>query len=359
MSDQPTLFAGIDAGGTKTRLAYCFSDDLSARYFEGRGVNVKRDGIEKTVAGCAQVINEGCNTNLLEYRLVLCAGIAGAGRAGDRAQIALRIKEVLALPDSASITIVTDADIAYHAAHDENSGILIIIGTGSIILAKTRGGQFVRAGGWGYLLGDEAGGFRLAQAGLEAVANAFDGGPATLLKPRLQDAFGIDSGDALIKFAYDNDAEIQQITPLVVEAAEAGDAVASQIFEDQVRRLVDRLSWLLEKHLEINGKICLTGGLSANNFYKTHLISKINNALPHLEFSGSIPTPHRCRPLHGPGQHEHTPYGRFMNRPDLNPPHRPPASIYPSFNAPPPQAPRLDIGSLRPYPAHLAAAGPS
>ena len=291
MSSQSILFAGIDAGGTKTRLAYCFSDQPVTRYFDGPGVNVKRDGIERSVAVSAQIIREGCKEHLVDKHLVLCAGIAGAGRQHDRAQIALRLKELLTTAAEAKITILTDADIAYHAAYDENSGILIIIGTGTIILAKNREGQFIRAGGWGYLLGDEAGGFRLAQAGLEAVANACDGGPSTLLTHRLQDAFGVDSGDALIEFAYNKDTAIQQIAPLIVEAAEAGDAVGNQIIENQISRLTGRLSWLLKEHPDIDRKVSLAGGLSNNQFYKTRLISSINASLPNLNFQDPLRKP--------------------------------------------------------------------
>ena len=81
MSDQRKLYAGIDAGGTKTRLAYCLAEALSPVYAEGPGVNVKRDGVEKTVAVCAQLIRDGCKTNLLDHDLVLPASLARDARA--------------------------------------------------------------------------------------------------------------------------------------------------------------------------------------------------------------------------------------------------------------------------------------
>jgi N-acetylglucosamine kinase-like BadF-type ATPase len=45
--------------------------------------------------------------------------------------------------------------------------VAVLAGTGSISLARAADGRAGRAGGWGYLLGDEGGGFWL---GREAIA---------------------------------------------------------------------------------------------------------------------------------------------------------------------------------------------
>ena len=285
MSARKTLFVGIDAGGTKTRLACCFSDEATTRYFEGPGINVKRDGIDPAISTCVQVIMDACGDDLVHSQLVLCAGMAGAGRREDRDRIASRLNEVLPIPGQNQIAILTDAEVAHYAAHREESGILIILGTGSIILAKTRSGRFVRAGGWGSVLGDEGGGYRLAQAGLAAVADAFDGGPPTRLKQKMEQVLGIDSSDALIEFVYDQDSAIQRLAPLVIEVAEAGDELALQIIDDQLLRLVNRLSRLLSRHTDIEKKACMIGGLSKNTFYRNHLIRITNARCPGLLFS--------------------------------------------------------------------------
>ena len=109
----------------------------------------------------------------------VCAGIAGA--AGKETQNTLKeelLSELHLTPES--IEIKADASIAYYAAHRDKSGILVITGTGSIVWARTKTGQMVRAGGWGALLGDEGGGFRIGLAALRALSMEIDGGPTTL-----------------------------------------------------------------------------------------------------------------------------------------------------------------------------------
>ncbi len=59
-----------------------------------------------------------------------------------------------------------DAEAVLAAADAGASGVALIAGTGSFAFGRGEGDRVVRAGGWGYLLGDEGSGFAMGQEAL-------------------------------------------------------------------------------------------------------------------------------------------------------------------------------------------------
>ena len=82
--------------------------------------------------------------------------MAGIGAAHQKKELKKIISNNLKKCNSANI--FTDAEGSLYANFPNSNGILIICGTGSIVLGKNEG-KISRAGGWGYLLDDEGSGF--------------------------------------------------------------------------------------------------------------------------------------------------------------------------------------------------------
>jgi N-acetylglucosamine kinase-like BadF-type ATPase len=81
----------------------------------------------------------------------VCAGAAGV----DTPEQERRLYEIIQdLVPRALVRIVHDTHLILAAAGVEH-GIALIAGTGSVAWARTPDGRTARAGGWGYLLGDE------------------------------------------------------------------------------------------------------------------------------------------------------------------------------------------------------------
>jgi N-acetylglucosamine kinase-like BadF-type ATPase len=70
------------------------------------------------------------------------------------------------------VEVIADVEAAWYATHVDGAGILVLAGTGSIVLGRTARGRWARAGGLGPLLGDEGSGFWLGRAWLRASAPA-------------------------------------------------------------------------------------------------------------------------------------------------------------------------------------------
>src|SRR6185503_20258313 len=88
-------------------------------------------------------------------------------------------------------TIANDATLLFAAGTPEGWGLAIVAGTGSIAFALDRNGKDARAGGWGYMLGDEGSAFRTGLLGLRAACRSADGaGAPTALLPLLLKELG-------------------------------------------------------------------------------------------------------------------------------------------------------------------------
>jgi N-acetylglucosamine kinase-like BadF-type ATPase len=67
-----------------------------------------------------------------------------------------------------AVWVISDVEAAYLGALGERQGILLLAGTGSMALARDRGGRWARAGGLGPLLGDEGSAFWIGRQWLRA-----------------------------------------------------------------------------------------------------------------------------------------------------------------------------------------------
>jgi N-acetylglucosamine kinase-like BadF-type ATPase len=131
--------------------------------------------------------------------------------------------------------VVNDALVALVAGAGEQAGVVVVAGTGSIAYGRDAGGRAARAGGWGYLLGDEGGGFWIGRAALSAVVRQFDQrGPATLLTDLVLKQMQLSTPAEVIHAIYDRGLQRHAIAGLagvVQRATEAGDAVAGEILD--------------------------------------------------------------------------------------------------------------------------------
>jgi N-acetylglucosamine kinase-like BadF-type ATPase len=139
--------------------------------------------------------------------------------------------------------VLTDAPIALTGATGGQPGIITIAGTGSISFGRNAAGKTVRAGGWGYVFGDEGGAFDLTRQALRAALRHEEGwGPPTVLTEMLLQATSAANVNDLLHSFYTTDfprPAIAKLSKLVDEAANAGDAVARELLLHAARQLAE------------------------------------------------------------------------------------------------------------------------
>jgi N-acetylglucosamine kinase-like BadF-type ATPase len=120
-------------------------------------------------------------------------------------------------------------------------GVVVIAGTGTITYGENAGGETATVSGWGYLLGDEGGGFWIARAAVAAACRAQDGRLApTALTPLLLEAAGVEGLWDLHTLVYSHQlsrAGFAALAAVVPDAARQGDAAARRILRAAGREL--------------------------------------------------------------------------------------------------------------------------
>lgn len=190
------------------------------------------------------------------------AGIAGAATGDHAAQIAHFLRTLgFAKADAAS-----DVRSSLAACLRGEDGIAVVMGTGSVAFAQC-GGEILRAGGYGYLLGDAGSGFALGQGAILAALQAEDGsGASTLLRDMVANACGkVHVLDALGDFYRGGKAEIARYAPLIFDAHAKGDAVATEILTRNVHAIADLIRAIGTRMGKDHVRAVLCGGLTAKS----------------------------------------------------------------------------------------------
>lgn len=241
---------GIDGGGTKTEaVALDQAGQVLARG-AGGPANVKAVGREAAAAALATALVQLTAALPPAASVVaLHAALAGAGRPADIPLARALLAEICSRPELKAwlggltleqIGVSNDA-LAVLAAADAVAGVVVIAGTGSFVWGCDAAGATARAGGWGYLLGDEGSGYDLGRRALAAVLAAHDGrAPATALTAAVLDHFGLEAPPDLVDRVYGSPSarsDIAGVALLVLATAEQGDATAQALTATTVRDL--------------------------------------------------------------------------------------------------------------------------
>ncbi|PYR76925.1 MAG: ATPase [Acidobacteria bacterium] len=254
---------GIDAGGTKTVCQ--LADERGAVIAEARagGANLQAVGelaVEK-------VLHDVMEEALDDRRIVpaaICLGIAGVDRPEDERVVRALMKRI---GYQARILVVNDALVALEAGAPGEAAVVIIAGTGSIAYGRNARREAARAGGWGYVLGDEGSGYWIGRAALRAVLREADKrGPVTSLTELLLKHFGIKRAQDLIHQVYQetpNPATIAALAQCVQQAFLGGDPVAIGILRASADEL-EQSGLSVARRLEMIGTefpFVLAGGI--------------------------------------------------------------------------------------------------
>jgi glucosamine kinase len=278
---------GVDGGGTGCRVAIADPSGNVLGRGSGGPANIATnleeavENIRKAITLAAQDITVSGSVYSLSSAVL---GLAGAN-VGDHAE---RLKERLGF---ARCRIVSDAQTSLHGALAGMDGTGAMIGTGSVFASRSKG-QFRQLGGWGFQLGDQAGGAWIGRSALEATLLSHDGmSDGSDLTRSMLKRFG--SAPDISSFGRKaQPSDFAALAPEVVAAAEAGDEVALAILGEAgsyIAKAVDAVS--IESHLPV----VMIGGLSQSfvrfmpNGLKSRLVPAKGKALDGaLQMAGEL-----------------------------------------------------------------------
>lgn len=269
-------FLGIDGGQTATKTV--IGDDTGQVLGQGLAGPCNHVGKAEGRAKLTRAITESLSEALGDAGLLgqeirfeaACCGMSGGP--DDKEQI---LRELL---PADRVEVVTDAHIALTGALGGLPGVIVIAGTGSIALAENAVGRTARAGGWGYIYGDEGGAFDLTRQALRAALRMEEGwGEPTSLHDKLLEAAGERSANVLLHHFYTDDwprPRIAALAPLVEEAAQEGDRVARELLI-QTGKLLAKLASAAGSQLfgDVRPRIAPIGGVFESDLVREAFVA--------------------------------------------------------------------------------------
>jgi N-acetylglucosamine kinase-like BadF-type ATPase len=226
------LYLGVDGGQSSTSAL--IGDETGRVLGHGRGGPCNHvsgaEGRKKFLNAVGECLTQACEQADLDPKTVKfsCACLGFSGGPEDKDAYS---RELIR---SKQYKITHDAEIALSGATAGEPGIIIIAGTGSMAFGRNAEGQTARAGGWGYVFGDEGGAFDITRRALRAALQYEEGwGAPTILRDLLLKETGAVNANELLHLFYTPEyarTRVASLCPLVTWAAEEGDSVAIEIF---------------------------------------------------------------------------------------------------------------------------------
>lgn len=254
---------GIDAGASATKWTLLDSSGVSRE-----GISSPMDGHinnNESKMRMLAVLSEISIAAYPEKVSAIYAGITGIAETGD---VTTEISKMfVSVFGDIPIHLASDIELGYLANLALGEGIFLYAGTGSIAIHINEMGKAFRAGGWGYLLGDEGAGYWIGREAIRETLLSLES-DSTILPGSFEDQvlrfMHCRDWKDIKSFVYSSDrSKIAEIARLVVERAEKNDKPAVRILQEGASALAN-LVWRLEATL---GKeklpVVFAGGLSA------------------------------------------------------------------------------------------------
>ena len=229
-------FLGLDGGGSKTNAVL---SDISGRHLRrsaggpGNVSTLGRDGIRELISDLIERLLDGESVSRIQNATFCFAGI---GREQERKMMG-KVITSLGLTD---FSLKTDAEILHSAAFDEEDGIVLEAGTGAVCIIKSNR-ELKQFGGWGYLLGDDGGGYFIGRFALRKVLSESERASSpSKLSQEIMNYFKVKTPEEVITKVYGAESSqmlIASCAELVSSLALAGDPDAETIIHEAATSL--------------------------------------------------------------------------------------------------------------------------
>jgi glucosamine kinase len=265
---------GIDIGATHSRARLVAGRDVVGEA-SARSASVAAEGAEAAIAALDDLLAQ---LRLHERDPIdaVCVGAAGTVSAGILDLFEARLAT---FTTDGLVLMVGDGYLVLPAA-DLVDGVGVICGTGTVAVACL-GDRVVRAGGWGYLLGDEGSGYWVVRCAIRALLDRNDRRrPLGALGADLLEAVGVTGVGELMSLVYRDPrpGRWAAYAPVVLHSS---DDLVPGVVEEAAAAL-DRL---IDAALDALGQppalpIVLAGGLTGDPRFQSAVTDYLRRARP-------------------------------------------------------------------------------
>jgi N-acetylglucosamine kinase-like BadF-type ATPase len=274
------LYLAIDCGGTKTAAVLCTPEGTILARAIGGGSNFSCLGLDAFLKCIAGITSSALSTALQSSVTITPAtgpetsiastppynlraawlGVAGVDSPSAASLLLPHVSTLLSVPVE-RVIISNDTHLLaapLRTLSDVRTAVAVVAGTGSTVVSFREGTvnapleALARVGGWGWILGDEGGGFDVGRTAVRALLKQQDEGTTGVpvehgtLREKLLKNFGINEVMDLFGVLYAPDStsplprerRLSSLCPIVFEAAfEDGDSLAIGVVKDCAQKL--------------------------------------------------------------------------------------------------------------------------
>lgn len=286
------LFAGVDAGGTKTDCIVVNENGQFLARATGKAGNTAV-GRSSAIANIKQTLLQAAQLLDLapDYETIFL-GISGLNSRRDKILVEQQLRESFQDQDPRQAQISyqrldaqNDIQALHAAAFRGRPGIVLICGTGSNCYGRAADGLEWQAGGLDYVFTDEGSAYDLALRAIKRILRGVDGRepPAPILSGVFCGQMQVDNYGEFSTWLHRDEAsryknKIADLAPLVDAAIKLGCPHAQRVFEEAMDSLVElilavarKLDWSL---VEKQG-IGITGGVVTHEIGNTILLERL------------------------------------------------------------------------------------
>lgn len=248
------LYLGLDCGGSASRALMI--DEQGNTVFQGRSgpANLASTPMKSVRKNVCRAVEGAPEPD------AVCGCFAGLLTMEDRCAAESLLRE--ALP-AAKVRAMPDY-CAAHLASEHGADFTVIAGTGSVVCSRI-GGEFVKSGGRGFLLGDFGSAFRYGREALVAYLEDPNGASESLRKA-VAKHLGSGGENELIARLYRGrsmPARVARLAPAFESDLDSGIGYAVEFLETESTRLAKVVAKHIGRYLSGRRKVkgSLAGGL--------------------------------------------------------------------------------------------------
>ena len=276
------IFLGIDAGGSKTTAVVSDLNGEQIRTARGAPGAISAIGVNGVNLLITDLLKELDLNGALDRLQSATFGFSGVGRANVREKVEEEIKNI----GFHNFKVITDGELLHYAAFKENDGILLEAGTGAVCISR-KNNVFTQIGGWGFLLGDDGGGYQIGRHAIRNILAENDNDlPVSKFSKEIMNFYGVVKREELINIVYSTDS-VQKIISssalVVCRLAEKGDIDALTIAEDAATHLFAMFQAALEKFASDDLLKVAYAGSILNK--ESHVLDLFNNKLENIGYN--------------------------------------------------------------------------
>ncbi|HEY6171180.1 MAG TPA: BadF/BadG/BcrA/BcrD ATPase family protein [Candidatus Kapabacteria bacterium] len=275
------IFIGFDGGGTYSRYIVQKDEATPTLHHFEESIKPSKHSVIHTAGRITAHLQEILSEEIAHI-CSIAISISGAGSPERKSELSHRISSTLSLP-SQNVFVESDSLFGLEASYQgkDNAGIFCIVGSGSVITARTYQNTILRVGGWGKQFGDQGSAFAIGIASMRYYCLAADG---LVEKGFLFDTIHSHLESKSHELGMSIRDYIQSGTITILEVAritlngQRDDTVGRGIIDDAIREIVTAILSFYSKHQnELPMFVTLHGGLLQTPYYQETMLNDLEH----------------------------------------------------------------------------------